>query len=170
ANVMDPNADLKDRFFNGASLISNLSPSNLFGKFNDEYEYYRTQKAEQADLALETPTITSQTTGNSFNIANKMLGIHFKYSKPSKSEMDKIKKYYKLFGYELNDQSASLDRLNSMSICNYVQFSGSWTIPHADVSIIEMMKAQFENGVRLWHNNNTANPMTQNVLNNKMVR
>ena len=170
ANVMDPNADLKDRFFNGASLISNLSPSNLFGKFNDEYEYYRTQKAEQADLALETPTITSQTTGNSFNIANKMFGIHFKYSKPSNTEMNKIKKYYKLFGYELNDQSSSLDRLNSMSICNYVQFSGSWTIPHADVSIIEMMKAQFENGVRLWHNNNTANPMTQNVLNNKMVR
>lgn len=170
SNVLDPNADLKDRFFNGASLISNLSPSNLFGKFNDEYEYYRTQKAEQADLALETPTITSQTTGNSFNIANKMFGIHFKYSKPSNSEMNKIRKYYKLFGYQVNDQSAVLDSVHSMSICNYVQFSGSWSIPHADVAIIEMMKAQFENGVRLWHNNDTANPMTQNVLNNKMVR
>ena len=150
-------------------MISNLSPSNLFGKFNDEYEYYRTQKAEQADLALETPTITSQTTGNSFNIANKMFGIHFKYSKPSNSEMNKIKKYYKLFGYQVNDQSAMLDSIDSMSICNYVQFSGSWSIPHADVAIIEMMKAQFENGVRFWHNNNTPNPMTQNVLNNKMV-
>ena len=170
ASVLDPNADLKDRFFNGASLISNLSPSNLFGKFNDEYEYYRTQKAEQADLALETPTITSQTTGNSFNIANKMFGIHFKYSKPSISEMNKIRKYYKLFGYQVNDQSAFLDRIDSMSICNYVQFSGSWSLSHADVGIIEMMKAQFENGVRFWHNNNTANPMMQNVLNNKMVR
>ena len=170
SSVLDPNADLKDRFFNGASLISNLSPSNLFGKFNDEYEYYRSQKAEQADLALETPTITSQTTGNSFNIANKMFGIHFKYSKPSNSEMNKIRKYYKLFGYQVNDQSAFLDRIDSMSICNYVQFSGSWSISHADVGIIEMMKAQFENGVRFWHNNNTANPMMQNVLNNKMVR
>ena len=170
SSVLDPNADLKDRFFNGASLISNLSPSNLFGKFNDEYEYYRTQKAEQADLALETPTITSQTTGNSFNIANKMFGIHFKYSKPSISEMNKIRKYYKLFGYQVNDQSAFLDRIDSMSICNYVQFSGSWSISHADVGIIEMMKAQFENGVRFWHNNNTANPMMQNVLNNQMVR
>ena len=170
SSVLDPNADLKDRFFNGASLISNLSPSNLFGKFNDEYEYYRSQKAEQADLALETPTITSQTTGNSFNIANKMFGIHFKYSKPSNSEMNKIRKYYKLFGYQVNDQSAFLDRIDSMSICNYVQFSGSWSISHADVGIIEMMKAQFENGVRFWHNNNTANPMMQNVLNNQMVR
>src|SRR5690625_5039147 len=82
-NVLNPNADLKDRFFNAASLITNFSPTNLFGKFSDEYEYYRTQKAEQADLALETPTITQQTTGNSFNIANDMFGIHFKYSKPS---------------------------------------------------------------------------------------
>ena len=84
--------------------------------------------------------------------------------------MNKIRKYYKLFGYQVNDQSAFLDRIDSMSICNYVQFSGSWSISHADVGIIEMMKAQFENGVRFWHNNNTANPMMQNVLNNKMVR
>ncbi len=168
SNVLDPNANLKDRFMDAASLISNVSVSGLFGRFNDEHEYYRQQKAEQADMALETPSITQQTTGNSFNIANNMFGIHIKYSKPSKSEMDKIRKYYKLFGYQVNDQSARLDSVTSMSICNYVQFSGSWSIDGADVSIIEMMKAQFENGVRLWHNNNTPNPMVQNVLNNVM--
>lgn len=168
SNVMDSSANLKDRFMNAASLVSNFSPSNLFGKFNDEYEYYRSQKAEQADMALETPSITQQTTGNSFNIANDMFGIHFKYSKPSPSEMNKIRKYYKLFGYQLNDQSTTLDKVNSMNLCNYIQFSGSWTIPNADVSIIEMMKAQFENGVRLWHNNDTPNPMDQDVLENKM--
>ena len=167
-NVMDPNADLKDRFFDGASLLSNLSPSNLFGKFKDEQEYYKQQKAEIADLALETPTITQQSTGNSFNIANNMFGIHFKFSKPSKSEMKKIKKYYKLFGYELNDHGSKLEKVDSMSICNYVQFEGSWTIKNVDVAIIEMMKAQFEGGVRLWHNKNVANPMNQDILNNKM--
>ena len=167
-NVMDPNADLKDRFFDGASLISNLSPSNLFGKFKDEQEYYKQQKAEIADLALETPTITQQSTGNSFNIANNMFGIHFKFSKPSKSEMNKIKKYYKLFGYELNDHGSKLEKVDSMSICNYVQFEGSWTIKNVDVAIIEMMKAQFEGGVRLWHNKNVGNPMNQNILNNKI--
>ena len=56
-----------------------------------------------------------------------------------------------------------------MTLCNYVQFSGSWTIPDTDVAIIEMMKAQFENGVRLWHNKDIPNPMGQDVLNNKMV-
>lgn len=165
----DPNATLKDRFFNAASLISNISLSNMFGKFTDEYEFYRTQKAEQADLALETPTITQQTNGNSFNIANEMFGIHFKYSRPTLFEMDKIRKYYKLFGYDVRDQGDYLDRVDSMNICNFVQFEGSWTIPGADVALIEMMKAQFANGVRLWHNNGTRNPMQQNVLNNIMV-
>ena len=169
-NVFDSSADLKDRFFDAASLISNVSVTGLFGRFNDEHEYYRQQQAELADLALEAPSIANQTNGNSFNIANDMFGIHIKYSKPSKSEMDKIRKYYKMFGYQVNDHSAKLDRVDSMSICNYVQFSGSWTIPDADVSIVEMMKAQFENGVRLWHNNNTPNPMEQDVLDNIMVR
>src|SRR5699024_4201842 len=143
-------------------------PSNLFGKFKDEQEYYKQQKAEIADLAWETPTITQQSTGNSFNIANNMFGIHFKFSKPSKSEMNKIKKYYKLFSNELNDQESKLEKVDRMSICNYVQFEGSWTIKNVDVAIIKMMKAQFEGGVRLWHNKNVANPMNQDILNNKI--
>lgn len=169
-SVLDPTADLKQRFMDAASLASNISPMNLFGKFADEHEYYRQQKAEMADMALDAPSITQQTTGNSFNIANDMFGIHFKYSRPTETEMDKIRKYYKLFGYQVNDKSARLGDVACMNICNYVQFSGSWTINGADVSIIEMMKAQFENGVRLWHNNNTYNPMTQNILSNIMVR
>lgn len=168
--IADGNADIKDRFINAASLASNFSPTNLFGKFADEQDYYKQQKAEQLDLALETPSITNQSNGNSFNIANRNFGIHIKYTKPTENELRKIKKYYKLFGYEVNEKSEKLGLVNSMSICNYLQFSGSWTINNADVSIIEMMKAQFENGVRLWHNNNTPNPMTQDVINNKIVR
>ena len=167
-NITNPNASLKDRFMDATSLISNVSASGLFGKFTDEYEFYRTQKAEQADLALETPTITAQSNSNSFNIANNMFGIHLKFSKPVKSELGKVKKYYKMFGFQIDDSSNRLADVESMSICNYVQFSGSWTIGNTDVALIEMMKAQFENGVRLWHNNGTANPMDQNTLLNKM--
>ena len=168
--IMDSNADIKDRFINAASLASNFSPTSLFGKFADEHDYYQRQKAEMADLALEAPSMTNQSNGNSFNIANNKFGIHVKYSKPTSAELRKIKKYYKLFGYELNNDGEHLGSVNSMSICNYVQFSGSWSIPNVDVAIIEMMKAQFENGVRLWHNNNSKNPMKQNTLNNKIVR
>ena len=169
SNLFSGDTSPKDKFFDAMSLASNLSPSNLFGKFSDEHEFYRSQQAEFKDMALEPSSVTNQTTGNAFNIANRIFGIHLKYSKPALSEMKKIRKYYKMFGYEINDSSSRLDKVNSMTICNYVQFSGSWFIPYADISINEMMKAQFENGVRLWHANGTADPTKQDVLLNKMV-
>ena len=167
-NVKDKNADVKDRFMNASSLLSNFSPANLFGKFNDEYEFYRSQKAEQADMALTSPTLSSQVTGNAFQVANDLFGITIKFSSPNQSEWKKIKKYYKLFGYEINDDNKKLSSLTSMTIANYVKFSGNWFIPDVDVAIIEQMKAQFENGVRFWHNDNTPNPMNKDILQNKM--
>lgn len=168
ASVKDPNADIKDRFMNATSLLTNFSPTNLFGKFNDEYEFYRTQRAEQADLALTMPTITSQTNGNAFQVANDIFGVTVKFSAPNVEEWKKIKKYYKLFGYEINDDNRLLSNVRSMTIANYVKFSGNWTIKGVDIAIIEQIKAQFENGVRLWHNNGTDNPMKQSILENKM--
>ena len=71
-----------------------------------------------------------------------------------------------MYGYDINEQNRRLSNVQTNTICNYVQFKGSWSFPNIDVSFTEMMKAQFENGVRLWHNNNTPNPMNQDVLDN----
>ena len=169
STLTDSSADLKDRFFAGASMISNLSPTNLMGKFTSDYEYYRQQKAQFADMALEAPTITEQTNSNSFQVANNIFGITLKCSKINSNEMDKIRKYYNAFGFEWNRENTTLNDVESMSICNYVKFKGSWTIPNADVALVEMMKAQFENGVRLWHNNGSGNPMFQNLNQNRRV-
>ena len=144
---MDGGANLKDRFMDAASLASNLNPASLFGKFNDEHEYYRTQKAEQADMALETPGIMEQTNGThlilqiirsvfTLNIQNQLI-----------QNWLKLKSIINCSALNSMISQTPLDKIDSMDICNYVQFSGSWTIPDADVSIIEMMKAQFENGV-----------------------
>ena len=168
-NVADPNANLQDRFYNSASLISNLNPTDIFGKFNDEYDYYRQQKAEIADLQLETPTITEQTNSNSFQIRNGRFGVTMKCSKPNERETWKFKKYYNLFGFQWERDNERLENVQSMSICNYVKFNGSWILDNVDIGIIEMMKAQFENGVRLWHNNGSDNPMNQDVRQNVRV-
>ena len=166
-SVFDKSVDLKDRFYNASSLMSNFSPFNLFGKFQDEHEFYQNQQAEMKDLALETPTITNQSNNNSLAISNDYYGIHVKFSQPTISEWEKIKKYYKMFGFEVNDENASVN-VHTNTICNYVKFTGDFMIPNADIGIVEMLKAQFENGVRFWHNNDTPNPMEQNVLLNKM--
>ena len=167
-NVFDSSADIKDRFFNASSILTNINPTNLLGKFTDEYEFYRTQKAEFADLALATPTVTNQSHGNSLQIANDFFGLQVKFSKPSESELKKIKKYYKSFGFETLDTNATLSNIRSQTIANFVKFRGSWTLPYVDVNLIEQMKAQFENGIRFWHDNGTGNPMTQDLIHNDM--
>lgn len=166
-SIMDKNEDVKDRFYNATSLLTNFNPITLFGKFNDEHEFYKNQQAEFADLALQTPTITSQSNNNSLSIADGFFGIHVKHAQPTKDEWDAVKRYYKKFGFGVNDEGVDVD-LFTNTICNYVQFSGNITIPNADVALVEMLKAQFENGVRFWHNNNTRNPMSQDIMLNKM--
>lgn len=167
ANIADTGADPKDRFIDAMSLTTNLSPMNLFGKFVDEHEFYKQQQAEMKDMALNTDTVTGQSNNNSLAIARDFFGITVKHAQPTKSEWDKIKKYYKLFGYLVNDENTTINP-RTMTICDYVQFSGQFMIENVDISINEMIKAQFENGVRFWHYNGLSNPMEQNVLDNKM--
>ena len=150
----------------GASLISNLNPKDLFGKFTDEYEYYRSQKAQWQDLALTAPTITTQTTGFGFQLAKNIFGITTFFATMDKEEWKKIKLYYKEFGFEVNRPNTSLHNVESMSIANYVKFSGSWTLPNMEIGLTEMLKAQFENGVRLWHDNGSDNPMNRDLTYN----
>src|SRR5699024_10423344 len=167
ANITDSGADPKDRFIDAMSLTSNLSPMNLFGKFVDEHDFYERQQAEQKDMALSSDTVTGQSNNNSLAIARDFFGITVKHSQPTKQEWDKVKKYYKLFGYLVNDENARINP-RTMTICDYVQFSGQFMIDGVDIALNEMMKAQFENGVRFWHYNNVSRPMEQNILNNKM--
>lgn len=169
ANFFDPTASLKERFFDSASILSNLTPMNLANRFVDEYEFYREQQAQQADLALDVGTVTQQSTNNGLALANEFYGLTLKFSKPDDVEMRRIKKYYKMFGYYIPEDNYGLYDVRSMSIANYVQFGGDWNINNVDTSIMEQIRIIFESGVRLWHNNNTANPMNQDLINNKMV-
>lgn len=171
-NIIDPESSLQSKFYDAMSLVSNFSISNMFGKFNDEYEFYRNQKAEFADLALSTPTITSQSNGYGFQMANDLFGITLFIASPIRSEWQRIKKYYNLFGFQIEERK-KLSNVHSMNICNYVQFKGNWTLDDVDVALIEAMKAQFENGVRLWHWKNfgvkNTVPWQQEVVNNERI-
>src|SRR5699024_3369095 len=112
SNIADTEADPKDRFMNATSLVTNLSHINYFGKIVDEHEYYKQQQAEQKDIALNTNTITRQSNNNSLAIARNFLGITVKHAQPNKEEWKKIKTYYKMFGYLVNDENAKVDPRN----------------------------------------------------------
>lgn len=160
-------SDPKSKFYDSASIISNISPTQLFSKFNDEYDFYKDQQAEYKDLALQPPTTTSSEMGNAFQIANGINGLTMKIGVPSPADVETIAKYYYMFGFEINDPYTRIDPIDSMTVCNYLRISGTYTIPGIDATLIDQMKALLEGGVRFWHNDGSHNPMQQNIQANK---
>lgn len=159
-----------EKIFNAINLISNVSLNGVGEKISNEYEYYRTQNAEFADLQLSQPTLTEGSYGSSFLIKNNLYGITLKIASPEKNEWTKIKNYYKIFGFQTLLDNTKLDDVDSMSVLNFVQFSGKYLIKNIDISLVKMMQAIFEGGVKLWHYDGTTNPMLQDITQNKMVK
>ena len=171
SNVLNPNSfnsfeGITSKVFDSMSVLSNgLSLSGVASKMTDEYEFYRTQKAQFADLKLSSPTITGQSNGYAFQIANSIFGLVVKYSAPQKAELDKVRQYYSMFGFEFN-QNGTIDNPESMTVCNYLKFSGAWSLPRIPTDQMQILKSLFEGGIRFWHYDNTANPMKQDILKN----
>nr|DAM41231.1 MAG TPA: Major tail protein [Caudoviricetes sp.] len=167
-NVFDSNSSLQSRFYDSVSLLSNLSPRSLLGKFNDEYEYYRSKKAEYEDMKLQTPTITEQTNRNSFNINNGIFGLTMKIAKPDYEEFKIIKKYYKNFGFSLPVSNVNINDIESQTIMNYLQIKGNYFIDYVDTALMELLRVQLEQGVKFWHYDGSIDykPNKYNILNN----
>lgn len=158
-----------EKFMEGFSLITDVVDlSGIGDKIKDEYEYYRDQKAEEKDLALSGNTISQQSYNNAFLIANKKYGLHIKFSRPSESELESLKKYYKMFGFDGNHRMKYPSSITSNTIANYLQFKGSWNMMNIDPALMRILKLRMEMGVRFWHNNGSENPMNQDLINNRM--
>lgn len=158
---------LQDRFSHALNIASNVNPIQIAGRLSDQFDFYRQQKAEFADLALNSPTITAQTTDNALMIKNNHYGVHLKMSRPEDVELNEIKKYYKLFGFQIDKSNSQLSNTFSQTICNYVQFEGTYNIDGIPDYLFNALKLQFENGVRLWHSNNSDNPFSRDILQNR---
>ena len=174
ANVIDSKSDPFSRVMDTVNLISNVSlknPSGILGKMTDDYEFYRNQKAQFADMKLNQNSITTMDNTNSFNIKNGFYGLTVKYACPNKREFDKIRYYYKKFGFECDKYLNTLAPLDSMSVVNYAKFKGNYFIPNVDPYILEIIKARFEIGVFFWHDSEEYdNPFLQNIENNVKVK
>lgn len=160
-------SDIKSKFYDSASILSNLSPTSLFGKFNDEYDFYKQQQAEYKDMALQPPSTTSSAMGNAFNIANGINGMSMKIGVPSAFDVYNIVNYYARMGFEVNEQSTAPDNLDTWTVCNYLRMRGTYTLPDVDPALMNQLKALLESGVRFWHNDGTNNPLNQNIYYNK---
>lgn len=164
-NVMDNNASIQDRFFSAVSLTSNASAGAIMGKMTDEWQYYRKLNAELADKKLTPPSVSAMSTENSFPVKQGFFGLTVKYSRINDTDFNIAKNYYAQYGYSWAS-TGNLYSTNSMKYLNYVKFTGNWIINdrHVPQSIMEQIRAQFANGVKIWHNpDGLANPFKQDI-------
>ena len=159
STITNPNSSVKDRLFNAISVYSNVfsgglmsAPAKAVGLFSDEYEYYRSQKAQMNQWKIAPPTVSEG--GYSNSVLNKTgdYGIWLKVSTINNNELNSLRRYYGAFGHEAMPNDNQIFNVNSMSKANWVQFKGNYWINDIDRELFDQLKTLFEGGVRLWHN------------------
>ena len=171
--ITNPNSSLKDRLFNAISVYSNVfsgglmsAPAKAVGLFSDEYEYYRSQKAQMNQWKIAPPTVSEG--GYSNSVLNKTgdYGVWLKVSTINTNELNSLRRYYGAFGHEAMPNDNQIYNVNSMSKANWVQFKGNYWINNIDRELFDQLKTLFEGGVRLWHNYNDLATRSEMVDNN----
>lgn len=157
--IMDGSNSTNDRVMSAFSIYSDVFSGGLLGSvakgaglFKDEYNYYRDQKAQFKQWGITPPTVTDGSYNNSILKMANAYGVFLNVSVASKADMDKMRRYYGDYGFDTNGISTQLDDINSMTICNWVQFDGHWTIPNVDSNFVIQLQSIFSAGVRLFHN------------------
>lgn len=145
--------DNTSRLYDAISLTSNISIANLFGRLNDEYNYYKDLKAQSEDKKIEVPSVLQGKNTNALTRNNGIYGITLKIATLSKYEFNRVKEYYKIMGYQVDRPIDSLNDVESMTNINYVKFTGTFNFKNVDTAHNEILKEVFSQGVRLWHYN-----------------
>lgn len=173
STITNPNSSVKDRLFNAISVYSNVfsgglmsAPAKAVGLFSDEYEYYRTQKAQMNQWKIAPPTVSEG--GYSNSVLNKTgdYGIWLKVSTINTNELNSLRRYYGAFGHEAMPNDNQIFNVNSMSKANWVQFKGNYWIADIDRELFDQLKTLFEGGVRLWHNYSDLSTRSEMADNN----
>nr|DAW66229.1 MAG TPA: Major tail protein [Caudoviricetes sp.] len=145
--------DNTSRLYDAISLTSNISIANLFGRLNDEYNYYKDLKAQSEDKKIEVPSVLQGKNINALTRNNGIYGITLKIATLSKYEFNRVKEYYKIMGFQVDRPIDSLNDVESMNYINYVKFTGTFNFKNVDTAHNEILKQVFSQGVRLWHYN-----------------
>ena len=166
--IGDNHAALQDRFMNALELTTSLQGGvikNAGSQFTDEYEHYRDQRAELADKAISAPSVGSMNASQSFNIGHDIFGVTAKYSSIG-DQYKIVMRYHNTFGFDFGGQIQEVYSLDTLPLMNFLKFSGNWVLPGVPAQFMQQLKVTLENGVKFWHANGTANPFTQDLLNN----
>lgn len=157
------------RLYNAMSVMSNLSPTAMQQNFRSEYEYYRDLRVEQEQAKIANPTITAQTTKNAYLIRNNFYGISIKMYSVSSQDLLNAYRYHMTTGFDCG-YYGKIEDITSMSLVNYLQFSGDWVMPDIPSEFMGLAKELFAQGVSIYHSKDKPNPFALDTINNKFIK
>lgn len=150
-NVLDKNTNLQDRLMSAINLTSSATVGAVTGKLTDEWQYYRSLQAQQADAQIQPNTITAQSTRNAPAIKQGNFGLTVKYAVISDDAKKTLRDYHTYYGYQCN-WFGTPESVRSNSLRNYLKCSGGYYyIDDVPTPFMEQIKVQLEAGVTLWH-------------------
>ena len=150
-NVLDKNTNLQDRLMSAINLTSSATVGAVTGKLTDEWQYYRSLQAQQADAQIQPNTITAQSTNNAPAIKQGNFGLTVKYAVISDDAKKTLRDYHTYYGYQCN-WFGTPESVRSNSVRNYLKCSGGYYyIDDVATPFMEQIKVQLEAGVTLWH-------------------
>lgn len=159
SRATDSSNNLTDRLFSAVSVYSDVfsggltsAPAKAVGLFSNEWEQQRQWLAQDNQAMVTPPSVNVPDSTNALQFKDNVVGFTLKVFAPTPMEVLANERYFGKFGYEDNQRSRKLYDITSMSICNWVQFTGNYTIPDVDAELHDQLKTIFEGGVRLWHN------------------
>lgn len=148
----------------GMGVASNLMNLNVGGAVRSAYSAgksaymgvknsevaIRQQMAKIQDAEISPPTLSGQTGGDAFNIANGIKGVTLKWKTIRPQYVSLLEEYFNRYGYLQN--KIDVPRLTGNESLNYIKTEGctlGGNIPQEDMQVIKEM---FDNGVTMWHN------------------
>lgn len=149
----------------GASSLGNLLKGNLIGVVSSVYGGAKTiyegqknneitirkQLAKVKDSQLVSPTVTSLSGGDAFNMANHIFNITIKWKTIKPEYAQRLEEYFTRYGYLTNNIKYPMSAFHANQNFNYIQTEGciiTGDMPQEYSKIIESM---FDNGVTFWH-------------------
>ena len=170
--ITDNSNSLQDRLVSGLQLFSSVSSfSDVANLYANDYDYYRKQQAEFKTYDLQKPTVTNAKYTKSNLIKEGTYGYWLIISDIDNVEMANVKNYYRLNGFELNVVADRLSNVKSMSIVNYVKFSGDYKLYNININFIPTIKNLFDQGVYCYHYDSSKglNPFTYDLTQNERI-
>jgi hypothetical protein len=165
----------KDNGFGGGLLakatgaVSKVAHSAVADKISDAITQF--QLAMNPEKKMLGQTISDMNTTNALPVANEFFGLVCKYERVNSTEINLAKQYHGQFGYKYGMRGTPAP-LDTMSICNYLQIKGNWTIPDVPHDMMVYMRQLLETGVTFWHwkPGDSLEPNKQMVEENYMIK